>query len=127
MKIEDLRKIHEAATPGPWEEIECNQSDLVATIFIDEKAAVSVSTWDARGAIDAEFIAQARNHFEALLDTLVIAESVINDLAEGYDHVDTRNGIQHNGVDEGVVRMFDFVKSRLNKYREALEKLEAIK
>ena len=79
MKIEELRKTHEAATKGPW--WTWNGRGLYSNghegLGIDTEDMDNWAFEDCdRLYQDMEFIAQARNHFEALLEVAATAKAL---------------------------------------------------
>lgn len=74
-KIEDIRARLAQATEGPWYVGRCDQGDATCPVMRDGRVVAEVSTWTARGFIDATFIAEARQDIPFLLAQLDAAKA----------------------------------------------------
>ena len=79
-KIEDIRARLAHATKGPWSVGQCGNGDDTCPVMQDGKVIAEVSTWTARGYIDATFIAEARQDIPFLLAELDAAKALYNEL-----------------------------------------------
>lgn len=79
-KIEDIRARLAQASEGPWYVGRCDQGDATCPVMRDGRVVAEVSTWTARGFIDATFIAEARQDIPFLLAELDAAKALYNEL-----------------------------------------------
>lgn len=78
MRLDEIRKLIEAATPGPWA-YRIFEVDPITCIIRRDNAYPGESVADNTNLADAEFIAAARTLLPALLAVAEKAEALLED------------------------------------------------
>lgn len=78
-KLDELRRLEQAATPGPWEYSDGIVDPGYCPPYQDSPQGIKTHQWvDMHGIkdIDGQFIASARNHMPALLRVVAAAKAL---------------------------------------------------